>query len=308
MQTVLSEYFGRPIDPAKFDTLFGEMSRKDKTIRRALEEAVKHASALAPDQDELDRMLEEARCEGVLLRKTAERFRSGRSWLMGAPTLPINVAWPTATLPGGETVTLDFVAQLDLGHVPSGGKLPATGVLFFFVDLNSPLDDTDREARVIHVASVPETCPIRVNESAPARSEAVSIRFEPVVGYNSDLFRNQTFERAAMGLTAPVSARFRETRHEVVYEDSRGLVSRVLGRKKVEIRQYLHTLFMGPDFGRWQDFDDSDRVPLLTLDTEDRDDLSLPDDILHGWPLTFAIQEPALFAHDFDDVKALLRE
>ena len=65
---------------------------------------------------------------------------------------------------------------------------------------------------------------------------------------------------------------------------------------------------MGPDFGRWQDFDDSDRVPLLTLDTEDRDDLSLPDDILHGWPLTFAIQEPALFAHDFDDVKALLRE
>jgi hypothetical protein len=50
-------------------------------------------------------MLEEARCEGALLRKSADRFRAGRSWLMGAPTLPCDIDWPTATLPGGESGT-----------------------------------------------------------------------------------------------------------------------------------------------------------------------------------------------------------
>ncbi len=308
MQAVLSEHFARPVEPAEVGILAGKMGQLDPTTRGVLKSAWAEATVMPVDQVELGRMLEEARCEGVLLRKTTDRFRAGRSWLMGAPTLPLEIDWPSTTLPDGATVTLDFVAQLDLGHVPSSGKLPAEGLLFFFVDLTSPLDDMYRAARVIHAASVPETCPIRVNESAPPRSEAVSIRFEPMVGYNSGLFRNQDFERAAMGLTAPVSARFRETRDEVVYEHSGGLVSRVLGRKKVDIRQYLHTLFLGPDFGRWQDFDDADRVPLLTLDTEDRDALNLPDHILHGWPLTFAIQERALSAHDFDVVTALLRE
>lgn len=308
MQAVLSEHFALPVEPAEVECLAGEMSHLDPNTRGVLMDAWAQSAVMPVDQDELDRMLEEARCEGVLLRKTTDRFRAGRSWLMGAPTLPFDIDWPTATLPGGATVTLDFVAQLDLGQVPSNGKLPAEGLLFFFVDLSSPLGHMYRAARVIHVATVPDTCPIRMNDAVPPRSEAVSIRFEPMVGYNSGLFRNQAFEKAAMGLTAPISARFRETRDEVIYDNSGGLLSRVLGRKKVDIRQYLHTLLLGPDFGRWQDFDDAGRVPLLTLDTEDRDDLRLPDDILHGWPLTFSIQEQALSAHDFDVVTALLRE
>ena len=144
------------------------------------------------------------------LRLTAGRpCAQAVSRLGGRPNLPKDVRWPL-----WEEQPLSFVAQLDLGALPSlrGLPLPRSGSLFFFYDAdNSPwgFDPKDRGcARVIYSRNPLAGNPLR----APHR----------------DLDEEVRFRSAALAATP-----------EVALPNANCSVFRELGATEKELRAYL---------------------------------------------------------------------
>lgn len=98
-------------------------------------------------------------CEAPPRPYTAQASRAG-----GAPALPSGAEWPRSPSTG---VPLHFLAQINLGELPSGvADLPASGFLFFFARMDEEMllfdDDPDDYRRVLftsHAGAAPSPVP-----------------------------------------------------------------------------------------------------------------------------------------------------
>jgi hypothetical protein len=146
-----------------WDSWSGDFAVRNITKRAALAGAAAgllgvlswrtEAGAVTPDNAA---MLRQARAvilrslrQGVLVLKAwpgeAGEVRA-RSWSGGLPRMPADLAWPVRAKTGKP---MSFLAQIDLSELPPMARtqgLPATGVLWFFTDLNDTIDEADQVA------------------------------------------------------------------------------------------------------------------------------------------------------------------
>lgn len=107
-----------------------------------------------------ERKLEDYRLPGIWLRRTPGL--STLSKLGGLPSLPNHLAWPRHTV---TAAPLHFLAQIDLASLPptplegrsDGPKLPRSGIVFFFADIDEEMlwDDDDNAAVRVLAANAP---------------------------------------------------------------------------------------------------------------------------------------------------------
>jgi uncharacterized protein YwqG len=91
---------------------------------------------------------------------------NSRSQIGGVPTLPAELDWPAQLNTG---LPLHFLAQIDLARLPAKTKLPRTGMLFFFADLDEEMLWGEEEggaiasSRVLYAASAGDQKPLPEN-------------------------------------------------------------------------------------------------------------------------------------------------
>lgn len=296
----LSERFGRPVEPAEAEALAGHTD--DKELLVFIHRLREQASVLPVEPDEIARMMEMARVDGLLLRKTLGDPSDHGSWMMGDTSLPEEIDWPV----GKETgVPLNFIAQVDLSKVPSVGMLPRNGVLFFFADLTTEQTDPFIDARVIYVNASVDFQNTRSHSETTQHADAIPITFSAVIGSNGHLFDSKDFSRASLEIESMLHVE--AMRLNTLAPVPASFFSRLFPERPIEVQQYPHNLLLGPDYGRWSDWDESMRVPLLTIHTSDRD-LGLRGILVDDVPLNFLIEPNDLKRRDFDKVAAVLRD
>ena len=138
---VMSDHLGRAVTAAEAEGVFGRYADYDGDFRKRILQARDEASLISVGPEELERMVDMARTEGVVLHKVDEKWAAPGAWLMGKPSLPDHIPWPVVTHRDGGKVPLTFVAQINLSQMPPTAILPKSGMLFFFVDMTSPWND-----------------------------------------------------------------------------------------------------------------------------------------------------------------------
>ncbi len=145
---VLSDYFGRRVEPKEAEAMAGSLWDKPKgqsgypdNLEKLIGTAMREAHQLPIGSDEMQRMLAMSQVDGIMIRKTEDWIASPGSWLMGEPSLPPEIEWPIGQWCRNPDVSLHFVAQFNLSELPDVGRLPEHGTLFFFVDLTTGPDD-----------------------------------------------------------------------------------------------------------------------------------------------------------------------
>lgn len=300
----LSERFGRPVEPAEAEALAGHTD--DVELARFIRDLGKQAFVLPVEPDEIARMIEMAKIDGLLLRKTLEAPSDFGSWLTGDPALPESIDWPIGE-ESGEPLT--FTAQINLSELPPNENLPCTGVLFFFANLTTEPGDSHCESRVIYVEGPVDFTQTRRNNDLTDPAPAVPVSFEAVTGCNDVLFSSWPFAKAAREFSSKMCA-------EIVWLDilspaPASFFSRLFPERPIKIQQHRHNLLLGPDWGSWNDIDyrvkGPTRIPLLTLVLDDPD-LGWEQFMWSEYPVNFTVEPSDLKRRDFGRVAAVLRD
>lgn len=302
---VMSDHLGRAVTAAEAEGVFGRYAEYNADFRKLIQQARDEASLIPVGAEELERMVDMATTEGVVLHKVDQKWAAPGAWLMGRPSLPDHIPWPVVTRSDGGKVPLTFVAQINLGQLPPTAILPKSGMLFFFVDMTSPLDDELVAARVLfseHVFDYER--PLRLDGPA-SKASAIPVAATKAQCCNCTVFDSKDFREAALAANEVHLAEAR--RAELVPAPPQKRWFQLRPPKGPALDDQLrHSMLLGPDIGGWEDFEDVSRVPLLTLDASDPD-LGLSGAKTGGRPVTFTILENDLRARKFDTVQAVLR-
>ncbi|MBO9465332.1 DUF1963 domain-containing protein [Tropicibacter sp. R15_0] len=302
---VMSEHLGRAVTAAEAEGIFGRYADYDADFRKRILQARDEASLIPVGPEELERMVDMARTEGVVLHKVDQKWAAPGAWLMGKPSLPDHIPWPVVTHRDGGKVPLTFVAQINLGQLPPTAILPKSGMLFFFVDMTSPLNDELVAARVLCSEQVfDDERPLR-SDGPASKAKAIPVAATKAQCCNCTVFDSKDFREAALAANEVHLAEARRAELVPALPQKRWFQLRPPRGPALD-DQLRHCMLLGPDIGGWEDFEDVSRVPLLTLDASDPD-LGLTDLEWPSRPVTFTIRENDLRARNFDAVQAVLR-
>lgn len=168
-----------PVPPEPVEAPKKPKKRARRKVRKAPKVVVSPLGSLEEQRADLVELLASAKLEehadaliihGIELisrRSDEDSLPVGRSRLGGRPDLPKGMPWPKS----GENY-LSFVAQIDLAEIgDSGGVLPSSGVLSFFV-LDEGEDEYLEEAKVFHFEQALVRAEVPANfDRRPAEAE-----------------------------------------------------------------------------------------------------------------------------------------